>query len=117
MRFAAHFVTNCIDLDLIAGAGMQILDDQIGVIGADGALLLGAIALIVHLISILLRGDIAAPTDVQALANAAQLLDDGCGGPCIPCQACAIGADAIGEGLHLDVVASARQQLVQLVFR
>lgn len=115
VRLAAHIMTDRIDLNLVAGAGMQILDDQIGAIGADGALLVGAVALVVHLVAILLRVDIAAPADVQALRYAAQLLDDGRGGSGVARQAARIGADAIGQGLHLNVVTSARQQLRQLV--
>ena len=117
MRFAAHIVADGIDLDLVTGAGMQILDDQVRSIRADGSLLVGSIALIVDLVAILLGVHIAAPTYVQALVDAAQLLDNGSSWAGIAGQTTRIGANTIGQSLHLDVVASARQQLIQVELR
>lgn len=53
MRFAAHIMTDGIDLDLVSGASMQILDHQTGLVGANGTLLVGTVALVVHFIAIL----------------------------------------------------------------
>lgn len=71
MWFTPHVVTYSIDLDLVASAGMEVLDHQTGLVGVDGALLVGAVTLIVHFVAILIRIDITAPTDVETLRNAA----------------------------------------------
>lgn len=71
MWFTPDVVTDGIDLDLVARAGMEVLDHQAGLVGVDRALLVGAVTLVVHFVEILIRIDITAPADVETLRNAA----------------------------------------------
>lgn len=98
MQLASDSMTYRMNLDLVTGARMQVVDGQTRLIGGDSALLLRPIPLVVHFVSVLMGVRIAAPTHQQALVDAAQFLDDGSRRSGVADDLADIGGHATREG-------------------
>ena len=75
VRLATQSVTDGENLDLVASAGVEILESDVRLCGEGRRALASVVPVVRHLELLLTRVHIALPRDVQALLDRFQILD------------------------------------------